>query len=147
MTDSTPTRPPVAIQILSRPDCLHTARDVVSGMASRVGFDQRAAAHVAMAVDEALSNIICHGYERREDGVIWLKFWPIEKSDDEPAGLRIVIEDEARQTDPSSIQGRDLDEERPGGLGVHMIRKLMDSATYEKREFKGMRLTMIKYVS
>jgi hypothetical protein len=62
------------------------------------------------------------------------------------AGLRIVIEDCGRQADPDAIKGRDLDDIRPGGLGVHIIREVMDQAVYEKRPAGGMRLTLVKWL-
>ena len=55
-----------------------------------------------------------------------------------------MIEDEAAQVDPAAMQGRELDDVRPGGLGVHIIREVMDEVVYSKRETKGMRLTMVK---
>jgi anti-sigma regulatory factor (Ser/Thr protein kinase) len=62
-------------------------------------------------------------------------------------GVSIVLEDEAKQVDPDQIKSRDLDEIRPGGLGVHIIRELMDEVRYERREHAGMRLTMIKRIA
>jgi anti-sigma regulatory factor (Ser/Thr protein kinase) len=62
-----------------------------------------------------------------------------------PGGVRIVIEDEARQVDPTRMKSRDLEDIRPGGLGVHIIREVMDEAVYEKRAPVGMRLTMVKH--
>ena len=61
---------------------------------------------------------------------------------------RILIEDEAEQVDPEEIQPRSLDEIRPGGLGVHIIREVMDEARFERRPGSdvGMRLEMIKRV-
>jgi anti-sigma regulatory factor (Ser/Thr protein kinase) len=69
--------------------------------------------------------------------------------DERPDAIRIVIEDEAQQIDPALIRSRDLDEIRPGGLGVHIIKTIMDEAAYEKRSdgkggTGGMRLTMMK---
>ncbi|MEC9374353.1 MAG: ATP-binding protein, partial [Planctomycetota bacterium] len=61
-------------------------------------------------------------------------------------GIRIVIEDEGRQVDPSKVKGRDLDDIRPGGLGDHIIRQVMDSVTYEQRTGKGMRLILEKMI-
>lgn len=67
-----------------------------------------------------------------------------------PTALRIVLEDEAEQVDPATIKSRDLEEVRPGGLGVHIIKSVMDEVKYERREGVGglggvgMRLTMIK---
>ena len=89
-------------------------------------------------------NIIPSGYDRRKDAPIWISLWPVASSNGIPSGLRIVLEDEAKQVDPSMIKSRDLDEVRPGGLGVHIIQQVMDEAKYEKREHGGMRLTLVK---
>jgi anti-sigma regulatory factor (Ser/Thr protein kinase) len=59
-------------------------------------------------------------------------------------GFTIIVEDRGRQIDPDAIRGRDLDQVRPGGLGVHIIRNVMDEATYARRPDRGMRLTMAK---
>jgi anti-sigma regulatory factor (Ser/Thr protein kinase) len=134
--------PHLRLQMLSQPRYLSGARDLVAAVAKRLGFDDRSCGQIALAVDEALCNVMCHGYDRKPDGVIWLSLSPLE--DGGAPGLRIVIEDEARQIDPARIKGRDLDDIRPGGLGVHIIREVMDFAEYEKRDSKGMRLTLQK---
>ena len=58
--------------------------------------------------------------------------------------LEIVIEDDARQVDLDTIRSRDLEDVRPGGLGVHLITEIMDEAVYEHRAEGGMRLRMHK---
>lgn len=149
--------PHIELRLLSQPRYLCGARQMVSAIAKRIGFGDLECSQIALAVDEALANIMKHGYEGRPDGPIWLRVWPISGSGDEsrcsdaeegePArGLRIIIEDEAQQVDPSKIQSRDLAEIRPGGLGVHIIRHVMDECRYEKRRRKGMRLTLEKCV-
>jgi hypothetical protein len=75
-----------------------------------------------------------------------MRIWPKPSSESERGSLKIVIEDEARQVDPDQIKSRELDDIRPGGLGVHIIRQVMDEVTYERREGAGMRLTMAKSV-
>jgi anti-sigma regulatory factor (Ser/Thr protein kinase) len=112
-------------------------------VAQRLGFGDADRAQIALAVDEALCNIIRHGYDRRTDCPIWINLWPIGDNGS-VRGLRIVIEDEARQVDPTTIKGRDLEDIRPGGLGVHIIREVMDEAVYERRDGGGMRLTLVK---
>jgi anti-sigma regulatory factor (Ser/Thr protein kinase) len=133
--------PPVRFEMLSQPRFLSAARAMLSQLAQRLGFTEQQCSQISLAVDEALCNVINHGYCRREDGRIWISVWPL----DEPRGIRIVIEDQARQVDPSSIRSRDLDDIRPGGLGVHIIREIMDEVRYERREDAGMRLTLIKF--
>lgn len=144
-TPANPSGPPaVTLQMISDPVYLSGAREMVSSVARRLGFSEEACGQIALAVDEALCNVIRHGYERRRDGPIWLSLWPLSAENGSGAGVRIVVEDEAKQVDPSQIKSRDLDEIRPGGLGVHIIRQVMDEVSFEKREKVGMRLTLVK---
>lgn len=135
--------PDVLIQMVSDPRYLSGARELVGAVARRLGFAEEACGQIALAVDEALCNVIRHGYGQRKDGPIWLSLWPRASNNGTP-GITIVIEDEARQVEVSEIKSRDLDEVRPGGLGVHIIRKVMDGVRYEKRNPRGMKLTLTK---
>ncbi len=134
--------PDIRLEMRSQPRLLAAARAMVMQFAQRIGFPDAACGQISLAVDEALCNVINHGYERRPDGHIWLNLWALDG--DDPPGLKVVIEDRARQVDPAAIRPRNLEDIRPGGLGVHIIREIMDEAHYEKREGGGMRLTMIK---
>ncbi len=141
------TKPPdIRVELVSDPTYLSGARELVSAVARRLGFSEEGCCQIALAVDEALCNVIRHGYDRRKDGPIWLSIWPAASGNGD-AGITIVIEDEAKQVDESQIRGRDLDQIRPGGLGVHIIRQVMDAVKYEKRRPAGMRLTMAKRIA
>ncbi len=150
----TPQEPHVKLELRSNPLFLSGAREMVSSIAKRLGFSDESAAHIALAIDEALCNVIRHGYDKSPERPIWISLYPEGgvATPDAPGqpnpttALRIVIEDEARQVDPSVIKSRDLEEIRPGGLGVHIIQQVMDSVRYEHRDGPagGMRLTMIK---
>lgn len=154
--------------MFSQPRYLSGVRTLVSAVAQRLGFDESACGQVALAVDEALCNVIRHGYQRSPEGIIWVKIWPIDDEAGEhcegaaldapldqhrprAGGIRIVIEDLAPQVDPEAIRSRDLEEVRPGGLGVHIMKEIMDEVRFEHRgpgetgeRGRGMRLTMIK---
>jgi anti-sigma regulatory factor (Ser/Thr protein kinase) len=56
-----------------------------------------------------------------------------------------VVRDYGRAVDPATIRGRDLSEVRPGGLGVHIIRSIMDEVCYEPAAGGGTRLNMLKW--
>ena len=140
MADVT-SEPEVHVRMFSQPRFLAAVRALVGTMAQRLGFSEMECGQISLAVDEALCNVITHGYERRPDGQLWINLWALEGT---PPGLKIMIEDLANQVDPSDIQPRDLDDIRPGGLGVHIIREVMDEVTWERRSPAGMRLTMIK---
>jgi anti-sigma regulatory factor (Ser/Thr protein kinase) len=135
-------QPAVEVRLDSQPIYLAGARELIIALARRIGFRDEASGQIALAVDEALANVINHGYQRRPDGRIWIKLWPCAAQS--VPGICIVIEDEARQVEPETICGRSLEDIKPGGLGVHIIRQVMDQVTYEKRSPAGMRLTMVK---
>jgi serine/threonine-protein kinase RsbW len=131
------------IEVLSQPRYLAGLRELVLTVSRRLGFGEAAAGHIALAIDEALANIIRHGYEGAEDRPIFLAIAPMVEGDAE-VGLEVCIEDHARQVDPSKIRSRDLEAVRPGGLGVHIIREIMDEVVYEPRRDQGMRVVMTK---
>ncbi|MBL9001651.1 MAG: ATP-binding protein [Phycisphaerae bacterium] len=136
--------PEIKIEFRSNPAYLCAIREMVNLLSRRCGFSDGAANKIALAVDEALANVMNHGYEKRTDLPIWLSISRRE-SGGVTEGFRIVIEDEGRQVEPEQIKSRDLADIRPGGLGVHIIREVMDSVKYEKREGgMGMRLTLEK---
>lgn len=137
-------RPEIELRLTSDPMYLCGARELVGCIARRIGFDDMDCSKIALAVDEALSNIIRHGYDKAFDKPIWLGLTPIAPSSNSIGGIVITIEDEAKQVDPCNMKGRNLEDIRPGGLGVHIIQEVMDEVKYEKRKTRGMRLVMTK---
>jgi len=143
-------KPDLLLEMVANPAYLCGAREMINQIAKRVGFPDSQACQIALAVDEALINVIRHGYDKDPDGRIWVAVTPLAATGEGVEGLRVVIQDEGRQVDPASIRGRSLDDIRPGGLGVHIIREVMDEVLYEKRHDVGshgdlgMRLSMVK---
>lgn len=76
---------------------------------------------LVLAVDEASTNIIRHGYSNCEPGTIALRL----TRDRDMLGFE--LRDEAPAVDPARIKPRDLSECRAGGMGVAFIDKLMDT--------------------
>ena len=135
--------PDVRLELYSQSRFLSGVRALVSNIAQRLGFNEIECGQISLAVDEALCNIIKHGYQQRPDGRIWINIWARHN---DPAEIKVVIDDLAEQVDLEVIKSRDLADIRPGGLGVHIMREIMDEVLFEKREHKGMRLTMRKKV-
>ena len=77
-----------------------------------------------LALDEATANVIRHGYEPDETGDIILQ---ILRDDDT---LRFRLLDFAKPCDRTQVKPRRLSDVRPGGLGVHIIREVMDSMAF-----------------
>lgn len=138
-------RPEIELKLISDPMYLCGARELVGCIARRIGFDDMDCSKITLAVDEALSNIIRHGYNKVFDRPIWIGISPIKPSADSIGGIVITIADEAKQVDPGTMKGRCLEDIRPGGLGVHIIHEVMDEVRYEKRDSVGMRLVMTKH--
>ena len=138
--------PELRLELVSKPAYLCGVRELIGGVAQQFGFVGPQAHRIVLAVDEALANVIVHGYQRREDGSIRVDIFRVGDHA-ATAGIRIVIEDDGRTVDPATIRSRELADIRPGGLGVHIIREIMDQVTYEPRPSGGMRLTLVKHLA
>lgn len=121
---------------------LGPVRDSIREWVAAHGWNEMRVADVVLAADEALTNVIRHGYENEPGKPIEVWLRTMSGVD---GGIEIEIRDFGRQVPLDCICGRDLDEPRPGGLGVHLIRSLMDEAVYSHAEGGGMRLIMRKH--
>ncbi len=136
-------RPCVRLTMPSMPRYLAMIRAAVGCLAGQEGFSDETIDQCVLATDEALSNVIKHGYACSPDGGIEVILRPICRAG--RTGLVILILDRGRDTNPTRIGGRDLCDLRPGGLGVHIIRSVMDKVQYRRRGGGGMLLRMVKF--
>ena len=137
---------PLSIHLLSNTDDLQPVREALRDWMGRQEWTHDQISEVVLAVDEALTNVIRHGYDGQPDQPIHFHAARIE----EPkagVGLEITVRDFGKQVELSKICGRDLNDIRPGGLGVHLIHAMMSAAHYEHARDGGMRLTMRKYLT
>jgi serine/threonine-protein kinase RsbW len=79
---------------------------------------------IISAVGEAFNNIALHGYQGREPGVIRVE---IEMN---ATGVRVRLEDYGRSFDPASAAHPDLASLPESGMGVFILRSLMDDVAY-----------------
>lgn len=117
---------------------LEPVRTMIQETAALAGLPREAAAQVELAVTEGCANVIRHCYCNSDRERIDLVF---TFSDDV---YEVKIDDYGTFVDPSRIKGRPLDDVRPGGLGVHLMRKVMDEVTYMKNRWGGTSLVMRK---
>lgn len=132
------------IQITSNPVELPGVRDFFRDWTAAHGWPEDQIADIVLAVDEALSNVIRHGYDGRPGEEIEINVKAI-RDDELGEGLEIRIRDFGKQVPLDKICGRDLDDLRPGGLGVHIIRSVMEHAEYAHAPDGGMTLLMRKF--
>lgn len=108
----------------SRADELKGVRDAVAAVFEKIGCSAAQSRDLVLALDEACQNVIRHAYGGDPDGEITLEIR--QRGDD----LILLLRDFADTADPGTIKPRDLDEVRPGGLGTHLIREIMDEVDY-----------------
>jgi serine/threonine-protein kinase RsbW len=73
-----------------------------------------------LAINEAIANIIQHTYKGDPKSIVMTLNWI------EPNELEVLLRDFGPKVDPSKIKSRELDDIRPGGLGVYIIKRIFD---------------------
>jgi len=130
----------VSLTFCSRTSRLKLLRCVLRDAAEMVGLDEQATDAVVLAVNEACTNIIQHAYRMEPNGRIDVTLIQ------ERGALLIQLRDYARKIDTEKVCSRDLDDVRPGGLGVHLIDSLMDECGFiDPPEGVGNLFQMKKY--
>lgn len=109
----------------ARPEEMAGVRHRLAEALARLGVDEAEARTLVLAVDEAATNIIRHGYGGACSAQIELRM------SHEDGELRFTLRDWAPSADPATVQPRDLSECRPGGLGVALIDAVMDAWVLE----------------
>jgi serine/threonine-protein kinase RsbW len=123
-------------------DQLEAIREFAGQAARDMGMDDSDTYTVELAVDEACTNIIEHAYRGTKGGDIECT---CDAGED---NLTIILRDHGTPFDPTSLPTPDLaaklEHRKVGGLGVYLIRKLMDEVRFEPLAESGNVLTMVK---
>ena len=121
---------------------LDEIRELVGEKARQIGFSDKEIYAIQLAADEASTNIIEHAYAGVENGKIEIDC-TIDNGE-----LKIVMCDRGKPFNPSSVPEpnvkADLSDRQIGGLGMYLMRKLMDEVSYEISTEAGNVLTMVK---
>ena len=132
------------MKILSRTEKLKSVRDFVADAATDAGFDEETVNKISIAVDEACTNIIKHAYEFAQNKDIEIA---IEMTTDI---FEVIITHNGKSFDPDKIKPQDMKEYlthfRRGGLGMHLMRSLMDRVEYRLASGARSEVHLIKYL-
>ncbi|OOY52425.1 ATP-binding SpoIIE family protein phosphatase [Solemya velum gill symbiont] len=113
------------IEVSALPTNLKGLRDGLREVLVENEIDKALVEKLVLAVGEAVMNVVQHGFdEGGAEGRITLEVCK------ERDGLLFRLMDNAPSMDPAEVTPRDLDDIRPGGLGTHFIRELMDSVEF-----------------
>ncbi len=131
--------------VLSRTDHLLEVRDFVSEAARQFGFSEEDVANIVLAVDEACTNIIKHAYQYAPDKEINIA---IVRNN---GTFEVKIKDNGKNFNPDALKRpdlqRNLTHHRRGGLGVYLMRKLMDKVEYNFEAGHSNEVSLVKYLS
>jgi serine/threonine-protein kinase RsbW len=120
---------------------LGTIRDFVARASRDLDVDERIIPDLQLAVDEICSNVIRHGYGGRS-GRIEITVQAVTN------GIQFTVRDWGATFDPEAVPAPDLDaplEQRSlGGLGLFLVRQLMDKVHFQFSGERGNSVTMVK---
>jgi sigma-B regulation protein RsbU (phosphoserine phosphatase) len=115
--------------------------EFIETIADEINLDQGLAMSLNLALEEAVTNVILYAYPKGSDGRVDVE--AIISKDK----LKFIISDSGKEFDPTAAPEADVTlgvEDRPiGGLGIYLVRKIMDSVSYERTDGKNV-LSMIK---
>jgi anti-sigma regulatory factor (Ser/Thr protein kinase) len=124
-------------------ESLQVFRDFISDCCARHNIPGGTVIDLKLAVDEACTNIITHGYKGMDPGSIILSFRI------EPGRILIQITDFGHVFEPAEAPRPDVEaalDDRPlGGLGLYLIYQTMDNIDYHSSD-DGNTLTFTKYI-
>lgn len=129
---------PLHFECNSCPSQMSLIRERVRNAAKEFGFDEDTVPQLVLAVDEACTNIIRHAYEGRTDQKIEMdiqsngKVWEVR------------LRDYGKKCDPAKLKSRNLDDVRPGGLGIFFIQNAFDEVFFDPEVQKGSCLVLRK---
>jgi anti-sigma regulatory factor (Ser/Thr protein kinase) len=124
----------------SDPNLLCEVRCKLAKYARQAGMVEEQSDCFVLAADEALTNIIRHAYEGATDQPIDIDI----RSDG--TELRLTLRDYGQPVPCELICSRELDDVRPGGLGVHIINTCMDCVEFQHPDEGGTKLVMSKRI-
>lgn len=116
----------------------------VTTAAGDMGMDDDTLYDLQLAVDEACTNVIDYAYQGRSGQPLTVE------CAEEDGKCVVVIRDCGRPFDPTHVQSPDLtsplSRRQVGGLGIYLMRKLMDDVCFRFDAGTGNELTMIKSI-
>ncbi len=126
----------IELRMPSKAEWVRVARLAIAGVASRLDFSIEDVEDLKLAVAEAYTNCIQHAGDSGEVRI---------SCEVLPNGLTVTVEDRGKGYD-GGLAAAAAGEPKVGGLGVFLIRTLMDEVSYAVDPTAGTKLTMTKYL-
>ncbi|MBU5676285.1 ATP-binding protein [Alkaliphilus sp. MSJ-5] len=130
----------IKLSVPSKPEYVGVIRLTLAAIASRIGFDIEKIEDMKVAVAEACTNAIIHGCHCKQGSNFNIDFVSTGEK------LTISVYDDGEGCQLDNIEEPDLSKPKEGGLGIFIIKSLMDDVEIESEKGKGMMIKMIKYL-
>ncbi|MBV8170899.1 MAG: ATP-binding protein [Candidatus Eremiobacteraeota bacterium] len=127
----------IELRLPSKAEWVGVARLAIAGIASRLDFGIEDIEDLKLAVAEAYTNCIQHA---ADDGEVHIACTI------DPDKLVVTVQDDGKGFRGQGTELRQKDEPLERGLGVFLIRTLMDDVSYDVDPRRGTRLTMTKHL-
>jgi sigma-B regulation protein RsbU (phosphoserine phosphatase) len=119
------TKPPPVLEISSAVGNCKFCRQFIEQWAQAAGFPDLERGRIVLAADEAVTNIIRHTYGGCDQQRITLS----ASIDD--GMLRLQMRDYGPPVDPAKLKGRELEDIKPGGLGLHLLQAVFSEVSHQ----------------
>lgn len=131
------------LKIPGQTDNLELIRLFVAAVADKAGFQVDDVSKIELAVDEACANVIKHAYSKGKQKLIDIVIEIDYKK------LAIIITDHGKGFDVQKISRKDVKEYiaemRVGGLGIYLMKALMDEVEFNSKPGVETQVKMVKY--
>ncbi|MBN2411067.1 ATP-binding protein [candidate division KSB1 bacterium] len=133
------------LRIPSATDNLELIRGFVAKVAEKVGFCPDDIGKIELACDEACTNVMKHAYDKKSKNTSLDVLIKIDYQK-----LTLVVTDHGKGFNPNTIPMPNLKEYlaelKVGGLGIYLMRTLMDEVDYDIKPGVQNRVRMVKYL-
>ena len=131
---------PLRITRAAELESIAAFRDFIDGACQRAQIDAQSCYDMKLAIDEACTNVITHGYAGMNPGSIMLEL------DLRPTRVIMTLTDFGHPFEPYEPEKPDLSGELAGGFGLYLIYRVMDAVDYQTTE-EGNRLILTKQLT
>jgi serine/threonine-protein kinase RsbW len=133
----------VSIKLKNRISELERLDQKLQAFGASIGLSKKCVFQINLAVDELFTNIVKYGFADNS-----LHYIAVTLSHKD-GKISIRVEDNGIPFDPAAKQTSELKDPlehcKIGGLGLHLVKKIMDDIVYERRRGKNV-ITLVKYI-
>jgi len=119
-------KPEPTLEIVSAAAHCKRARDFIEAWALTAGYPDLERGAIVLAADEAITNVIRHTYKSAPDEPIILSAGIVD------GHLHLRLRDYGPPVDPEALKGRALEDIKPGGLGLHLLKSVFTTVEHSK---------------